>query len=75
MNPKLLSRNELLELIDFIRKELTANNSFEGSLIYSWKSIGKTSGEDEFEVQAAIRHGEGQGFVRMVGDIESEQTE
>jgi len=68
MTPAVMPKTELLELLQFVKERVEADDSMEGSLQYSWSSIG----DDKFEVLASIRFDNlnGQGSIRLIGKVE-----
>lgn len=61
-----LTKPELLAVLDDIRAHVAADDSFEGSLEYSWLDDGLPKGRVRVDSAYRIGNREGQGGMRIV---------
>jgi hypothetical protein len=67
--PVYVTRDQLLDVIDDMRKRVAAGDSYEGSLEYLLPDVDDGDSPDGFRLRAAYRVGnlQGQGGMRMIG--------
>lgn len=83
MLPVYMSKNDLLAVLDDMRAQIAADESFEGSMSYEfpWNTfcdpVDTDDPEGGFRVRAAYRIGNsmGQGGMRMVGEMRAVDNE
>lgn len=66
MQPKYLTRSELLEVVDDMRQRIEVGDSFEGFLNYLMPEEGDDPGGFRVEARYRVGNLQGQGGMRMV---------